>query len=88
MPMDAFPETNEVLLRGTLAGRPAYSHTSRGQDFYSFPLRVLRLTKDCRLFLNGLDTLLDQLRQAGMGAEMETEKHPEGLNVTIRVRYG
>ena len=52
------------------------------------PLRVLRLTKDCRLFLNGLTTLLDQLRQAGMGAEMETQKHPDGLNVTIRVRYG
>ena len=52
------------------------------------PLRVLRLTKDCRLFLNGLTTLLDQLRQAGMGAEMETQKHPDGLDVTIRVRYG
>ena len=51
------------------------------------PLRVLRLTKDCRLFLNGLSTLLDQLRQAGMGAEMMTEKHPDGLDVTIRVRY-
>ena len=52
------------------------------------PLRVLRLTKDCRLFLNGLDTLLDQLRQAGIRADMETEKHPDGLNVIIRVNYG
>ncbi len=52
------------------------------------PLRVLRLTKDCRLFLNGLDTLLAQLRQAGMEAEIRTEKHPDGLDVTIRVRYG
>ena len=51
------------------------------------PLRVLRLTKDCRLFLNGLDTLLAQLRQAGMEAEMRTEKHPDGLDVTIRVKY-
>ena len=51
------------------------------------PLRVLRLTKDCRLFLNGLATLLDQLRQAGMGAEMQTEKRPDGLDVTIRVKY-
>ena len=53
----------------------------------SKPLRVLRLTKDCRLFLNGLDTLLAQLRQAGMEAEIRTEKHPDGLDVTIRVRY-
>ena len=52
------------------------------------PLRVLRLTRDCRLFLNGLSTLLDQLRQAGMGAEMDTEKREDGLVVTIRVRTG
>ena len=50
------------------------------------PLRLLRLTRDCRLFLNGLSTLLDQLRRAGMGAEMETEKRADGLDVTIRVR--
>ena len=54
----------------------------------SRPLRVLRLTKDCRLFLNGLSTLLDQLRQAGMGAEMETERRPDGLDVTVRIRTG
>ena len=30
--------------------------------------------------------LLDQLRQAGMGAEMETEKHSDGLDVTIHIR--
>ncbi len=52
------------------------------------PLRVLRLTRDCRLFLNGLNTLLDQLRQAGMGAEMETEKRPDGLDVVVHVRTG
>ena len=50
------------------------------------PLRVLRLTKDCRLFLNGLNTLLDQLRQAGMGVEMKTEKHPDGLDVVLHIR--
>lgn len=50
------------------------------------PLRVLRLKRDCRLFLNGLSTLLDQLRQAGMGAEMETERREDELLVTIRVR--
>ena len=50
------------------------------------PLRLLRLTRDCRLFLNGLNTLLEQLRQAGMGADMETEKREDGLDVTIHVR--
>ena len=52
------------------------------------PLRVLRLTKDCRMFLNGLNTLLDQLRQAGMAAELETDRQPEGLEVRIRIRTG
>ncbi len=52
------------------------------------PLRVLRLKRDCRLFLNGLNTLLDQLRQAGMGAEMDTERREDGLDVTIRIRTG
>ena len=50
------------------------------------PLRVLRLTRDCRLFLNGLNTLLDQLRQAGMGAEMVTDQRPDGLDVTVHIR--
>ena len=50
------------------------------------PLRVLRLSKDGRLFMNGLHTLLDQLRQAGMAAEMQTEKRSDGLDVTIRIR--
>ena len=50
------------------------------------PIRVLRLTRDCRLFLNGLNTLLHQLRQAGMEAEMQTDKHEDGLDIVIRVR--
>ena len=36
--------------------------------------------------MNGLHTLLDQLRQAGMAAEMQTEKRSDGLDVTIRIR--
>ncbi len=50
------------------------------------PLRVLRLTRDCRLFLNGLNTLLDQLRQAGMGVELQTQKREDGLDVSICIR--
>ncbi len=50
------------------------------------PLRVLRLTRDCRLFLNGLDTLLAQLRQAGMAAERETKQREDGLDITLHIR--
>ena len=50
------------------------------------PIRVLRLGKDSRLFLNGLNTLLDQLRQAGFDASMQTEKREDGLEVRIQIR--
>ena len=42
--MDMNTENNSVMLCGTVAGAPTYSHSSRGQDFYSFPLEVMRLS--------------------------------------------
>lgn len=45
--MDMIPENNYVRLCGTLAGSPVYSHTSRGQDFFTFPLEVERLSGNC-----------------------------------------
>ena len=42
--MDMIYENNYTRLCGTLAGAPAYSHTGRGQVFYSFPLEVRRLS--------------------------------------------
>ena len=42
--MDMISKQNEVRLCGTLAGRPAYSHSSRAQEFYTFPLDVQRLS--------------------------------------------
>lgn len=42
--MDAFSENNAVRLCGSAAGRPLYSHTSRGRDFFLLPLAVRRLS--------------------------------------------
>ena len=42
--MDMIPENNYTRLCGLMAGPPAFSHSSRGQDFYSFPLEVRRLS--------------------------------------------
>ena len=42
--MDMISENNFTKLCGTLADRPVYSHSSRGLDFYSFPLEVRRLS--------------------------------------------
>ena len=42
--MDMISPNNYVKLCGVMAGRPAYSHSSRGQQFYIFPLEVQRLS--------------------------------------------
>ena len=42
--MDMNQENNRVLLCGTMAGAPQYSHSAGGQRFYSFPLQVQRLS--------------------------------------------
>ena len=42
--MDTISENNSVILCGNLAGKPEYSHSARGQDFYIFPLEIQRLS--------------------------------------------
>ena len=43
--MAALNETNnEVRLCGVLGGRPELSHTSRGENYYVFPMEVTRLS--------------------------------------------
>ena len=42
--MDQMDRNNQVRLVGVPAGRPAYSHSSRGIDFFGFPLTVQRLS--------------------------------------------
>ena len=45
--MDMTNENNSVLLCGHMADRPSYSHSSRGQDFFIFPLEIPRLSGNC-----------------------------------------
>ena len=42
--MDMICENNFVRLRGSMAGKPEYSHSGRGIDFYCFPLEIVRLS--------------------------------------------
>ena len=42
--MDRITENNVLRLTGTLAGRPQFSHSSRGAEFWQFPLAVRRLS--------------------------------------------
>lgn len=42
--MDMIYETNYIKLCGTAAAAPIFSHASRGQQFYCFPLEIRRLS--------------------------------------------
>jgi len=42
--MDELQENNRVLLCGTPMAEPIYSHESRSERFYTFPLEVARLS--------------------------------------------
>lgn len=42
--MDMIYENNYIKLCGTPAAAPSYSHSSRGRQFYTFPLEVRRLS--------------------------------------------
>lgn len=42
--MDMSTENNYTKLCGTIASPPVYSHSSRGHQFYTFPLEVVRLS--------------------------------------------
>lgn len=42
--MDMQSATNNAVLCGNLGGRPEYSHSCHGRDYYSFPLIVPRLS--------------------------------------------
>lgn len=42
--MDMVSENNTLRLVGRLSGRPAFSHSSRGMEFWQFPLSVRRLS--------------------------------------------
>ena len=75
--MDMICENNFVKLRGSLAGRPAFSHTARGIEFYSFPLEVLRLSGNS-------DTINIIARKEQLDA-LEVE-NKSGLCVTGQIR--
>ena len=42
--MDELRGENKIVLRGQVAGKPAYSHRNHGVDYYVAPLRVPRLS--------------------------------------------
>ena len=70
-------ENNYTRLCGVMAGKPVYSHSSRGQDFFCFPLQVQRLS-------GNTDTVNVVLRREQLAALEVTEA--EKLCVTGELR--
>lgn len=50
------------------------------------PVRIVRLPADCRLFLNGVKTLLERLDESGLKTQMEEQRRTDGFDLVIRVR--
>ena len=75
--MDMVCENNFVRLRGVIAGRPRFSHSGRGQEFYSFPLEVLRLS--------GNSDIINIIIRANQLQELEVENYGK-LCVTGQLR--
>ena len=74
--MDNMEANNSVCLSGVMAGEAVFSHSSRGLEFYVFPLRVQRLS--------GNTDTLNVLLRAEQLPELPTQG--EKLLVTGEVR--
>ncbi len=50
------------------------------------PMRILRFSRDCRLFINSVQNCIDQLDGSGISAAMEETRRDDGVDLLIRVR--
>ena len=50
------------------------------------PIRVLRFSRDCRLFVNSVKNCMEQLNGTGMCATMEEKNRPDGVDLVIHVQ--
>jgi len=69
--MDETRVQNHISLTGVLAGRPVFSHESRGQRFFMFPLEVSRLSGTLdKVNVVAREELLPALDEGLEGADM------------------
>ena len=93
MEMELTTANNYVRLCGTVAARPAFSHESRGQAFYGFPLEIRRLSGAAdRINIVVRKTLLEtlELTEAGklcVTGELRSfnNRRDEGARLVITV---
>ena len=91
--MDINNENNCTRLCGHIAGSPVYSHSSRGQQFFTFPLEISRLSGN----LDRVNVVIRQEQLAALevggceklcvAGELRTfnNRHGEGAKLVITV---
>ena len=50
------------------------------------PMRILRFSRDCRLFVNSVKDCIDQLEGSGVTADLTETRRDDGVDLLIRVR--
>ncbi len=50
------------------------------------PMRILRFSRDCRLFINSVKSCIDQLEGSGVTADLQETRRDDGVDLLIRVR--
>ena len=74
--MDEQRKNNSVFLRGVPLQPPAFSHESRGERFYTFPLEVARLS--------GATDVLNVLLRQGLMEQTEIREAPLTVQGDLR----
>ena len=72
--MDETKASNRVELCGTLAGAPVFSHESRGERFFTFPLEVERLSGT----MDKINIIIRESLLAGIETEQAEKLHITG----------
>ena len=59
---------------------------SMTQSFGAAPMRILRFSRDCRLFVNSVKNCIEQLDGSGITADLTETRRDDGVDLLIRVR--
>lgn len=82
--MDMICDTNFTRLCGSMCGKPVYSHSSRSQQFYLFPLEVERLSGNRDI----INVVVRQEQLAALSPEGSGKLWVEGQLRTFNNRHG
>ena len=82
--MDMICDNNFTRLCGSMSGKPVYSHSSRSQQFYIFPLEVERLSGNRDV----INIVVRQEQLAALSPDNQGKLWVEGQLRTFNNRHG